>query len=350
MGCKTLMNTKFNKNQKKITFGITITIPVLVFFLLLGTSAVLSAPLQALLPDLEQELVYESSLFNSLSITSNRLGLFSDSNLTQALSLRDSNLIYRSKPVSRSLTADDRKVAHILQGDYSGNVSTLEGESVNEGISIQTDLSVPSDDQIYSSGNIILPAGKTHAEVIFKKSYQTRPLVTLLNDESHVYFLGDITLEGFTLLSHESSEEIRTISWAARGTHVVTVMIAENEIPTNEIYIIDTHDKQKLKVNDNERTSLPFDVEPPHITIYGEDPAHIKLGGTYTDAGAYATDNVSDTIGVYVSLDGISIGGIEDIFIDTSIAGIHTVTYSAIDQMGNFSTASRKIIVGEVNN
>ena len=72
------------------------------------------------------------------------------------------------------------------------------------------------------------------------------------------------------------------------------------------------------------------DTTPPVITINGDNPATVELGGTYTDAGAYADD------GSVVTSSGT---------VDTNTVGSYTITYSATDFFGNTGTATRTVNV-----
>jgi len=81
------------------------------------------------------------------------------------------------------------------------------------------------------------------------------------------------------------------------------------------------------------------DTTPPTITIKGDNPATITQGGTYTDAGASATDDVDGTVSVTtVSSD-----------VDTSTVGTYHVVYSAKDSAGNEANATRevKVVAGD---
>ena len=90
------------------------------------------------------------------------------------------------------------------------------------------------------------------------------------------------------------------------------------------------------------------DTEPPVITINGNNPAQIEVGQSYGDLGATVTDNINDNLGIKISVDGVDppAGGGE-VQIDTSLAGEHTIIYSATDQAGNTGTATRIVKVIE---
>ena len=82
--------------------------------------------------------------------------------------------------------------------------------------------------------------------------------------------------------------------------------------------------------NVTEDSSTPPDTVFPVITILGDNPATVELGGTYTDAGA--TSDGGETV--------TSSGSV-----DTNTVGTYTISYSASDAAGNTSTATRTVNV-----
>ena len=68
------------------------------------------------------------------------------------------------------------------------------------------------------------------------------------------------------------------------------------------------------------------------LEIYGS--VEYKIGETYTDPGATATDNVDGNVQVTTS------GSV-----DTSTPGTYTITYTAVDNAGNRATATRTVVV-----
>ncbi|NOY69715.1 MAG: DUF5011 domain-containing protein, partial [Deltaproteobacteria bacterium] len=75
------------------------------------------------------------------------------------------------------------------------------------------------------------------------------------------------------------------------------------------------------------RTVNVTDQTAPVITILGDNPVTMAVGGSYTDAGATATDNVDATVTVVVTANTVN----------TSAVGSYIVTYSATDTAGNIA-------------
>jgi len=80
------------------------------------------------------------------------------------------------------------------------------------------------------------------------------------------------------------------------------------------------------------------DTTPPVITINGDNPMSLMKDSTFNDLGATATDNVDGS--VPVSSSGI---------VDTSTAGVYSITYTASDNAGNEANAVREVIVLDIS-
>ncbi|MEK6844691.1 MAG: putative S-layer protein [Nanoarchaeota archaeon] len=104
------------------------------------------------------------------------------------------------------------------------------------------------------------------------------------------------------------------------------------DLTTNVIYTSSSGPGQGAT---NNPAAVPiFDTTKPVISITGSNPAYIALSGTYTDAGATATDNYDSTIAI------TSVSNI-----NTAVAGTYTVTYTAQDSSANQATAKTRTVV-----
>ncbi|MBS4061184.1 MAG: DUF5011 domain-containing protein [Bacteroidetes bacterium] len=85
------------------------------------------------------------------------------------------------------------------------------------------------------------------------------------------------------------------------------------------------------------------DKYAPFIIINGENPLWIRIGDTYTDAGAkaYDVDESGDTINISYKL-------VTDNNVNTTIIGLYKVSYSVSDENGNMAEEQiRKVYVNE---
>jgi len=78
------------------------------------------------------------------------------------------------------------------------------------------------------------------------------------------------------------------------------------------------------------------DAVPPEIVLIGPATIYVRLGNSYTDAGASATDNVDGDISDRIVVDNP---------VNTDRAGTYTITYTVEDTAGNAAVATRTVIV-----
>ena len=81
-------------------------------------------------------------------------------------------------------------------------------------------------------------------------------------------------------------------------------------------------------------TSISTDITPPVLTLNGNNNITLQVGGTYTELGATALDDVDGNVSV-------SITG----SVDTNTVGVYTLTYTARDSANNSVTKTRTINV-----
>ncbi len=82
-------------------------------------------------------------------------------------------------------------------------------------------------------------------------------------------------------------------------------------------------------------TTTP-DTTPPVVTLNGAATMSLTQGGTFTDPGATATDNVDGNLTSKI---------VETGAVDAATIGSYTLTYSATDAAGNTGSASRAVTV-----
>jgi hypothetical protein len=78
------------------------------------------------------------------------------------------------------------------------------------------------------------------------------------------------------------------------------------------------------------------DVTAPVITLLGDNPMNIEMGGTFTDPGATANDAVDGDLTSAITASGT---------VSTDSPGVYTRNYVVSDDAGNAGTASRTVNV-----
>ena len=79
------------------------------------------------------------------------------------------------------------------------------------------------------------------------------------------------------------------------------------------------------------------DVEPPVITLNGNNPVNLLEGATYIEAGATITDNSGEDLSGSLVIDASAV--------DTSTVGAYLVTYDVSDSAGNAAQVTRTVQV-----
>ncbi len=103
---------------------------------------------------------------------------------------------------------------------------------------------------------------------------------------------------------------------------------------TKERYTEDDIDYNGPDLNEGDGPSAA-DLTAPVISLTGLNPTNVVVGGTYTEAGATATDNV-DEGPITVEISGT---------VNTSVIGTYTIVYKATDTAGNVGTKVRTVNV-----
>jgi hypothetical protein len=80
----------------------------------------------------------------------------------------------------------------------------------------------------------------------------------------------------------------------------------------------------------------------PEVSLLGESPAYVAVGGSYTDLGVAATDNVSRTLRLRRFLNNTEVSTIQ---ISTATEGTYSIRYLVTDEAGNSTERVRSVIV-----
>jgi hypothetical protein len=126
------------------------------------------------------------------------------------------------------------------------------------------------------------------------------------------------------------------IQWSLDGTPVpnatnASFALTNIHLPSHAVGVVVTNLYGSLT---NSAVLAVQDTLAPVITLNGNDPLFVELGGAFTDPGATATDSCAGAVGVTVS------GTVNTNSICTNI-----LTYTADDGNGNTNTAARTVIV-----
>ena len=85
-----------------------------------------------------------------------------------------------------------------------------------------------------------------------------------------------------------------------------------------------------------------FPNDPPTLTILGDNPVRIAVGGTYTDLGAAVTDDHDTDLSIQIYVDGVAV---TEVTLDTSTTTVYTITYESLDSDGALTQEERLVEV-----
>ena len=88
------------------------------------------------------------------------------------------------------------------------------------------------------------------------------------------------------------------------------------------------------------------DTEAPVVTVLGDNPVHLPVGGTFVDPGVQVTDNADGTDPYVTFINGLQ-QEVSSETISTTNPTTYLITYEATDHAGNSSTATRSVIVAD---
>jgi hypothetical protein len=160
------------------------------------------------------------------------------------------------------------------------------------------------------------------------------PVITLLGQATVNLTIGDAYTDAGATATDNVDGDI-TADIVVGGDVVDANTVGVYAITYN---VSDAAGNAATQVTRTVNVSVAPDTEVPVITLLGDASVNLTVGGTFTDAGATATDNVDGDITA-----GIVVGGDE---VDTNTAGTYVITYNVSDVAGNDAVeVTREVIV-----
>ncbi len=179
-----------------------------------------------------------------------------------------------------------------------------------------------------SAGTATVLTGNTVAQV--DNAYvlpSSKIFVTLIASTTGSWYISDKQVGSFRLVFSEPQ--------ASDVSFDYFIVQTEGQVATSTPT---TYDLQS--------TTSVADTTAPVITLLGDNPVHLSVGGTYVESGIAVVDD-TDPAPTYITfIDGVQQ---ETSGLDTSSQTTHIITYSATDKKGNNATATRAVIVGSMS-
>ena len=206
--------------------------------------------------------------------------------------------------------------------DRDGNVSVAISGTVNTNVVGEYTVIYTAKDRANNSST------KTRMVHVVLPPDVTAPVITLNGDESITLIQGSEYVEqNATALDDRDGNVTVTISGRV-NTNVVgeyTVTYTAKDRANNS--------STKMRMV---HVVLPPDVTAPVITLNGDATITLIKGDEYNELGATATDDVDGDVNVTISGE-----------VDTSTVGTYTITYKAVDSVGNEASLTREVNVVE---
>lgn len=178
-----------------------------------------------------------------------------------------------------------------------------------------------------SAGSVSILTGNTVAQVNN----------SLVLPSTKVFITFNSSVTGSWWVSDKTAGSFRVVLSSAQTSDVsfdYFLVQTEGQIATSSPM---TNDQGSIS---NSNTT---DTTAPVITLLGDNPLHLSVGGLFTDPGITAVDNSGGAITYKTFVDGIEQPTSD---LDTSSQTTHIITYSATDAKGNSATVTRAVIVG----
>jgi hypothetical protein len=210
-----------------------------------------------------------------------------------------------------------------VDGDISANI-VIGGDTVNTNIAGTYVVTYNVSD---AAGNAATQVTRT----VIVNPDTTAPVITLIGASTINLNVGDTYTEQGATATDNVDGDISanivvtgTVNTSVGGTYLVNYNVS------------DAAGNAATQVT--RTVNVIPDTTAPVITLVGASTINLNIGGTYTEQGATATDNIDGDI-----TSSIVIGGDT---VNTNIAATYTVTYNVSDAAGNAATeVTRTVIV-----
>lgn len=161
----------------------------------------------------------------------------------------------------------------------------------------------------------------------------TAPVITLTGASNINLFVG----ETYTELGATATDNVD-------GDLTSSIIVGGDTVDTNTAgtYVItyNVSDAAGNAATQVTRTvTVEQDTTAPVITLNGSSNVNINLGGTYTELGATAIDNLDGDVTANIIIGGDTV--------DTNTAGTYIITYNVSDTAGNAATQATRTVTVE---
>ena len=216
-----------------------------------------------------------------------------------------------------------------LTATVDDNDNTVDGDTVDCDESAVDNTAIGS---YIATCDFTDPSGNPATQVTYTVDVVAgdSPVITLTGPNPQTINLGNPYVElGATASDTEDGDitgsiiiDSSGVNTAVLGSYIVNYDVTDSSGNTDH----------------EERTVNVVTGDAPVITILGNNPESITFGGTYTDAGATASDTEDGDLTGSIITTGLPI--------DSFASGTYSVTYTVTDSNSNTVSATRQVVIG----
>jgi hypothetical protein len=170
-----------------------------------------------------------------------------------------------------------------------------------------------------SAGSVSIITGNTVAQVNN----------SLVKTSTKVFITFNTQVTGTWWVSDKTDGSFRVVLSAPQPTDM-----------SFDYFLVQTEGQMATSTPVSVSQSSGPDTVAPVITLLGDNPVHVSVGGVFTDSGVTVADNADGIDPVITFINGIQ-QEVSTTTIDTASPTTYLITYQATDKAGNMTTAHR---------
>ena len=219
------------------------------------------------------------------------------------------------------------------------------GKAVNGDVLLSQTAIADQTSTTNTDGCFIFPSFTSGTPIQVKVSesgIDEKPVITLVEltpgSTDVTLIVGDSYSEpGFTATDTEDGDITASVIATPDVINAPTIIDTSSPNPTGIQVAYDVVDSAGNLADRVYRTVyvLLADTTPPVITLLGDNPMAVELGGSYVEPGATATDDRNGDLSVDITVTGT---------VDALTTGSYTLSYNVVDAAGNNSTTVTRTI------
>lgn len=225
-----------------------------------------------------------------------------------------------------------KEVTVMLDSKYedAGAVAKLDNVDISDKINVDNDVDFDKVGDYTITYSVTNSKGRKKKEVtrIVKVRDNEKPTLVLKKGSPYkVQYGSEYKEPGYTAKDNYDGDLTSEVK--------ISGIVNTKKIGSYKLYytVTDSSDNKVSKT----RVVKVVDEESPVIKLNGKSKVIVSVGKKYSEQGFVATDNYDGDLTSKVKKKG---------YVNTSVAGVYTLTYSVSDSFGNYTSVTRTVQVG----